>query len=101
MEVSAISQLMDAHRIGQTGNVTTKSEGTRFDDLLQSMFNLVNETNDLTNKAEEEEIKYAAGQDNTLELMIAQNKANMSLSFTVAVRDSIIDAYKELMNLQF
>ena len=72
-----------------------------FDSLLNSAINLIKETDELSNAAEEEEIKYALGYDNTLELMVAQNKANLSLSYTVAIRDKVVEAYKEIMNLQF
>ena len=51
---------------------------------------------------EEEEIKYALGEtDNIHDLQIAQQKANVSLQYTVAVRDAFVTGYKELMNLQF
>ena len=56
-------------------------EESSFDSLLDSAINLINETDRLSNAAEEEEIKYALGYDNTLELMLAQNKANLSLHF--------------------
>ncbi|BBF42992.1 flagellar hook-basal body complex protein FliE [Lachnospiraceae bacterium KM106-2] len=63
---------------------------------------MVNETNDLTNSAEEAEMDYALGNsDNPLTLMVAQNKANVSLQYTTAVRSAVLDAYKEIMNLQF
>lgn len=39
--------------------------------------------------------------EDTHTLMIAQSKANSSLMFTVAVRDAVIDAYKEILNMQF
>ena len=80
---------------------TNKTEDSSFDSLLDSAINLIKETDELSNKAEEEEIKYALGYDNTLELMVAQNKANLSLSYTVAIRDKVVEAYREIMNLQF
>ena len=62
---------------------------------------MIKDTQDLTNKAEEEEMKYALGYDNTLELLVAQNKANTAVSYVVAVRDKVLDAYNEIMNMQF
>jgi flagellar hook-basal body complex protein FliE len=63
---------------------------------------MVKETNNLTNAAEKEEMSYALGlSDNTHDLQVAQQKANLSLQYTVAVRNKILDAYKEIMNLQF
>ena len=63
--------------------------------------NMVNETNDLQNKAESAEIQFALGlSDNTHDLQVAQEKANVALQYTVAVRDKIIEGYKEIMNMQ-
>ena len=62
---------------------------------------MLNETNDLQNAAETEEIKFALGySENTHDLAIAQEKANIAIQYTVAVRDKILDAYKEIMNMQ-
>jgi len=81
--------------------LTTKDKNTSFESIFKSAYNLLNQTQNLTNKAEEEEVKYAVGEDNTLDLMVAQNKANVSLSYTVALRDKVLDAYREIMNMQF
>ena len=73
-----------------------------FEALFQSALAMIEETDYWSNQVEEEEIKYALGQsDNTEDLMIAQSKANMSLQYTLAVRNAVMDAYKEIMNLQF
>ena len=55
-----------------------------------------------SNSAESfDNIKFALGEStNTHELLVAQEKANIALSYTVAVRDKVIDAYKEIMNMQ-
>ena len=76
-----------------------------FDNILATAMNMVNERRIVCpvneNNAEEEEIKFALGEStNTHELLVAQEKANIALSYTVAVRDKVIDAYKEIMNMQ-
>ena len=72
-----------------------------FDNILATAMNMVKETNNYQNNAEEEEIKFALGKStNTHELLVAQEKANIALSYTVAVSDKVIDAYKEIMNMQ-
>ena len=72
-----------------------------FDNILATAMNMVKETNNYQNNAEEEEIKFALGKStNTHELLVAQEKANIALSYTVAVRDKVIDAHKEIMNMQ-
>lgn len=84
---------------------SSKVSATRnesFESLFQSALSMINDTNSLTNAAEEEEMKYALGiSTNTHDLQIAQSKANTSLQYTVAVRNKVVEAYKEIMNLQF
>ncbi len=81
---------------------TSTDRTSSFNAVFNAIMNQVNETNDLSNSAEEEEIKFAMGLSNsTHDLQIAQEKANISLSYTVALRKTILDAYKEIMNLQF
>lgn len=85
---------------GQNENETENT--VSFDALFQSALDMIHETNQLTNQAEEEEIKYAMGESDSIHaLQLAQEKANISLQYTVAVRNGIIDAYKEIMNMQF
>ena len=72
-----------------------------FTSLFNSMLSNVGETNSLLHKEEEEEIKFALGiSENTHDLAIAAAKANTALSYTVALRDKFLEAYKELMQIQ-
>lgn len=97
--LSGIDANLYTTSLNQTEETTNNAA---FEALFQSALEMVQETDYWTNQVEEEEIKYAMGQaDSTLDLMIAQTKANMSLQYTLAVRNGVIDAYKEIMNLQF
>ena len=77
----------------------TKTDKTdSFSDVLSAAS--IGETNDLQNAAEQEEVRFALGEsDNTHDLLVAETKAAVALQYTVAVRDKIIDAYKELMQM--
>ncbi len=78
-----------------------KTEDKSFDTILQSAVEMLEETNALQNYAEEAEIQFALGYStNTHDLQIAQEKANIALQYTVAVRDKVLEAYKEIMNMQ-
>lgn len=103
--ISAINRLEDVSRYQTTNPIKEASEktsGTGFDSLLNSAMNMVNQTEDYSNAAEEEEIKYAMGESDSLhDLMVAQQKANVSLQYTVAVKNTVIEAYRTLMNMQF
>ena len=52
-------------------------------------------------KAEDEKIKFALGEtDNAHDLGIALQKASSALQYTIAVRDKLMEAYRELMQMQ-
>ena len=77
------------------------SSGESFDSVFQSALNLLKETNDLSNAAELEEIRFAMGDSENLhDLTIALQKAEVAIQYTVAVRDKVLEAYKEIMNMQ-
>ena len=79
-----------------------ETKGSTFDSLLNSAINMIKETNDYSNEAAEAELAYAMGlTENTHDLQVAQMKANISLQYTVAIRNAVIEAYKEIMQLQF
>ena len=62
---------------------------------------MVEETNGLQKDAQQAELNYEMGySDNTHDLAIAQKKATSSLQYTVAVRDKLVEAYKEIMQMQ-
>lgn len=86
----------------QTAGSVNNSDKTSFDSLFQSALNMVQETNQLSNAAEEEELKYAMGMSDSIhDLQVAQQKANVSLQYTVAVKNTAIEAYKSILNMQF
>ena len=90
---------------GESDSLVVKPEDTHktaFSALYDSAVNLIDTTNDYSNAAEEEEIKYELGESDSIhDLQIAQQKANVSLQYTVAVRDAFVEAYNSIMNLQF
>lgn len=88
---------------GATGssNVTTKNDDVSFDNLFDSAVNMYKETDALQNAAEESEMNFALGYSTSVhDLAIAQQKANISLQYTVKVTNKALEAYKELMNMQ-
>lgn len=97
-----ISKLEDVSSL--TGSLFTKSEnvdGTVFESFLNSAIDNINTTNAYLSDAENEEIRFALGEtENTHDLTIALQKASTALQYTVAVRDRLLEAYKEIMNMQ-
>jgi flagellar hook-basal body complex protein FliE len=81
-------------------NLLVDQDDDSFSSILSAAMESINETNDLQNTAESEEIRFALGEaDNTHDLLIAETKANIALQYTVAVRDKLVDGYKEIMQM--
>ena len=92
----------DAFQLYSPEELKGKSKTGSFDSLLQSAMDMISETNKYSNEAAEAELAYAMGVTNsTHELQVAQMKANISLQYTVAVRNAVLDAYREIMQMQF
>ncbi|MBE5884199.1 MAG: flagellar hook-basal body complex protein FliE [Lachnospiraceae bacterium] len=82
-------------------NSTAKADGTMFESFLNTAVDNLKTTNSYLSDAENEEIKFALGEtENTHDLTIALQKASTALQYTVALRDKLLEAYKELMQIQ-
>ena len=102
--IDRLSALGQSERTSLTGTLTDKEEkvgGSLFDAVLNSAIDNIKTTNSYLSKAEDEELKFAMGEtENFHDLTIALQKASTALQYTVAVRDRLLDAYKELMQMQ-
>jgi len=83
-------------------NKTNTASGTTDDSSFDSVFNAVSGLLDSTNSyIQQAQLDYALGNmTNTHELGVYQQKANIALQYTVAIRDKALEAYKEIMNMQ-
>ncbi len=73
-----------------------------FEALLNSAMGLIKETEDATNAAEQAELEYMLGlNDSVTDLLVAQQKANTSIQYTVAIKNAVTQAYQEIMAIQF
>ena len=97
-----ISSIYSAYNdtLSSLSGISDESAGD-FSSILDSMMNSLNETNTLQNQAEASAIQFALGEsDNMHDLLVAQTKANTALQYTVAVRDKLIEAYQQIMQMQ-
>lgn len=101
MNISSINNLTNTNSYIDNINKVSKDNTGIFESIYKSAISLINETNEYSNAAKEEEIRFALGEDNLVDLMTAQSKANYSLQYTIAIRDKFLEAYKEIMNMQF
>jgi len=100
--LTGLKSLSDLSRYGRKQALSADNRNASFESMFKAAMNMINETNRYTNAAEEAQIAFALGlTDSTADLQVAQMKASLALQYTVAVRNGILDAYKEIMNLQF
>lgn len=103
MDISSLYNVGSAYMQDamKTANNVQANTESGFAQIYQAAVNMLNETSGLENNANAEEMKWAMGlTENAHDLTIAQNKASSALSYTVAVRDKVLEAYKEIMNMQ-
>ena len=107
MDISAITALNNVNGTatvsptsltGMLAEKEKKAEGTMFETFLNTAIDNVKTTNSYLSDAENEKIRFALGE--TDDLTIAMGKASTALQYTVAIRDKVMEAYKELMQIQ-
>ncbi len=82
-------------------SVSSTANDSDFNTILDNAMKMVDDTNSLQNAASAEEISFALGEtDNVHDLLIAEQKANAALQYTVAVRNQFISGYNTIMNMQ-
>ncbi len=86
---------------GRTKSAESTTQGQAFGKVLDSAFQLLNDTNSLANDAQAKSIDFALGKTNsTHEMTIALQKAAVSLQYTVAIKNQLMSAYNEIMQIQ-
>ena len=99
--VNGTAQISPSTLTGMLTEKTDKAEGNLFEAFLGTAIDNIKTTNSYLSDAENEEIKFALGEtENTHDLTIALQKASTALQYTVAIRDKVLEAYKELMQMQ-
>lgn len=92
--------IKEAAKLAPTTKTDTYTD-TSFNQFLDTAIDNINTTNSYLSDAENEEIKWALGEtENTHDLSIALQKASTALQYTVAIRDKLLEAYKEIMQMQ-
>lgn len=103
MDISSLMGVTNADYLNTITQNTLLGEEAEesFDSVLASAMNMLTETNDLQNDAQEAKITFALGEaENPHDMQIAAAKALEALQYTTAIRDKMLDAYKEIMNMQ-
>ncbi len=96
----AVNSVVKNSGLAKTASATTENENM-FSSVFNSAIDSLNRTNSYISDAENEEIKLALGEtDSTHDLTVALQKASTALQYTVTIRDKMLEAYKEIMNMQ-
>ncbi len=81
-------------------NLSPKIEDNRDADFLQSIKNAINEVSDNQTKSAELTKRYELGLENDLtKVMMNQQMASLGFQMTLNVRNKVLSAYKDIMNM--
>ncbi len=85
--------------VGAVSNAETPAAKVNFADALKSSLDQVSNAQ---NKAEHQGERFAMGDDKVSlsDVMISMQKANISFQASVQVRNKLVSAYHEIMNMQ-
>jgi flagellar hook-basal body complex protein FliE len=88
-----------ANPLGETNSAVSKADKVNFADALAASLNQVNA---MQSRAEQLGKRFALGDDsvNLSDVMIAGQKANIAFQATVQVRNKLVSAYHDIMNMQ-
>lgn len=102
MDITSISALDSSIGLSTSANKKVTTDNTEaFDTLLNSAISMYSEADKLQKNAETAELNFAMGySSNTHDLALAQKKASIAIQYTVKVTNKVLDAYKEIMNIQ-
>lgn len=106
--ISALNSLSGVSDVSSTSSLTgmlagqtKKTDGTLFESFFNAAIDNIKTTNSYLSDKENEEIKFALGEtENTHDLTIALQKASTALQYTVAIRDRLMESYREIMQMQ-
>lgn len=102
MDIASLTGITSDYlnNVAANNNLLDTSDDS-FQSVLDSALNVLTETNDLQNDAQAAQIEFALGEaDNPHDMQIAAKKALTALQYTTAVRDKMLESYREIMNMQ-
>ncbi len=98
MAVQGINSVQNLIVPSQINPIGEKNQGIDFKQLLMEALQNVNSLEQESSKITEDFI--AGRTDNIHSVLIAGEKASVSLQFVLEVRNKVLDAYQEIMRMQ-
>ncbi len=101
MRVNSYVPSEEIFQINNTSNVNAKSKANGVESFSEILSSSLDKVNDAQVAAENMNTAFVSGDETQIsDVMLAGEEAKISLQFAVQVRNKLIDAYKELTNMQ-
>ena len=98
----ALSNFQKSERAANSGGIALKEPQRVENSFSATLQDSLKTVNDLQSEKNAMITSFASGEtQNVHELMISLQKAGLAMNMTSAVRNKVMDAYKELTHLQF
>jgi flagellar hook-basal body complex protein FliE len=99
MPINSVKGIIDFTPISfDKATESSNQGGLSFSEILD---NAINKVNELQLESDTLTKEFAVGNtDNIHQVLIAAEKADVALQLTMQIRTKILDAYKEIMNMQ-
>ncbi len=99
MNTNSINAAIMNNQFLKTSNIRNKEQDIK--GFACYLNNAISKTNEIIIQADNISNQFAAGKtDDIHKVLIAVEKADIALQFTLQVRNKIIDAYNEIMRMQ-
>ncbi|HHY23658.1 MAG TPA: flagellar hook-basal body complex protein FliE [Clostridiaceae bacterium] len=99
MNTNSINAAIMNNQFLKTSNIRSKEQDIK--GFACYLNNAISKTNEMIIQADNISNQFAAGKtDDIHKVLIAVEKADIALQFTLQVRNKIIDAYNEIMRMQ-
>lgn len=94
-----ISSITPINNLDQINSKNVKKSDNEFNSLFSE---LINKTNQTDKNDKQQNINLMTGEiDNLHDALISAEEADLALRLTIQIRNKVIDAYNEVMRLQF
>lgn len=97
----SINQINKINPVGGSESSVVQASETGETNFADFLNNALSQVNNLQNEAQVANQKFATGEIQDIHtVMIASQKAELALQYTLAIRNKIMDAYSEIMRMQ-
>lgn len=102
MNIQQLNQITAVQQTNQTPEIENAGDrGAAFGLIFDATVRLLENTSALENEAQQAQIDYISGRsDDMLTVMLAEQRAQTAVTFTTQITSRVMDAYRQIMNMQ-